>query len=74
MQRCRYNQSLIVNHLPMSLVVFKSTDGGFTWDFQAVAVNYTQIPGMPAGQPNPYNLTHSAYGQFTFTMWRHARI
>ena len=46
----------------MSLVVFKSVDGGFEWDFQAVAANFTAIPGMPAGQPNPYNLTHSAYG------------
>lgn len=55
-------KSLTVNHLPMSLVVFRSEDHGFTWDFQAVAVNYTQIPGMLPGQPNPYNLTHSAYG------------
>eukprot|EP00035_Acanthoeca_spectabilis_P028048 m.469018 g.469018 ORF g.469018 m.469018 type:complete len:99 (+) comp28029_c0_seq1:472-768(+) len=50
------------NRSPMSLVVFHSTDGGLSWDFRSVAVNYTQIPGMPPGMPNPYNLTHSAYG------------
>lgn len=58
----RFNQSITAHHLPMSLVVFRSVDSGFTWDFVSVAVNYTQIPGMPAGLPNPDNLTHSAYG------------
>jgi hypothetical protein len=58
----QYNHSLIVNHLPMSLVVFRSADDGFTFDFLAVACNYSQIPGMPAGRSNPYHLTHSAYG------------
>jgi hypothetical protein len=59
--RNQYNHSLIVNHLPMSLVVFHSVDT-FTFDFLAVAANYTQIPGMASGPWNPYNLTHSAYG------------
>ena len=53
--------SLIVNHLPMSLVVFRSVDQGFSWDFMSVAANYSQIPGITSG-PNPNNLTHSAYG------------
>ena len=44
----------------MSLVVFRSVDS-FTFEFLAVAANYTQIPGITSG-PNPYNLTHSAYG------------
>ena len=55
------SRSLIVNHRPMSLVVFKSVDNGFTWDYMAVAANYSQIPGILSG-PNPYKLTHSAYG------------
>eukprot|EP01050_Picozoa_sp_SAG11_P018592 SAG11_NODE_2838_length_2917_cov_5.779178_3_plen_264_part_00 len=59
--RSSNGSSLIVNHLPMSLVVFRSTDS-LTFDFVAVAANYSQIPGVTAG-PNPFNLTHSAYGE-----------
>lgn len=58
----RNNQSLTAHKLPMSLVVFRSVDGGFTWDYLSTAANYTQIPGMPANRPNPNNLTHSVYG------------
>jgi hypothetical protein len=54
------NHSAIVNHLPMSLVVFRSTDSGFTFDFMAVAANYSQIPGSPPGAA--FRLNHSAYG------------
>eukprot|EP00664_Eupelagonemidae_sp_cell27_P009674 gene9674-6408_t len=98
-------RSLIVNHLPMSLVVTMLTVGegalrapigprpkatvtvgareadrgltvshghgwgmripqptdSFTFDFLAVAANYSQIPGVTSG-PNPYHLNHSAYG------------
>jgi hypothetical protein len=41
-------RSLIDIKLPMSLVVFRSDDGGFTWDFLSVAVNYTQVSGGDA--------------------------
>jgi len=58
------NHSLIVNHKPMSLVVFRSSDNGFTWDFLAVAANYSQIPGFVGGTtPTWYHgPNHSAYG------------
>ena len=60
--RNQYNESITAHHLPMSLIVFRSVDSGFTFDFLAVAANYSQIPGMPAGLPNPNRLKHSAYG------------
>ena len=53
-------RSAIVNHLPMSLVVFRSVDNGFTFDFLAVAANYSQVPGSLPGAS--FQLNHSAYG------------
>jgi hypothetical protein len=55
------NHSAIVNHLPMSLVVFKSVDHGFTFDFLSVAANWSQIPGNLDPQA-AFKLSTSAYG------------
>ena len=55
------NHSAIVNHLPMSLVVFKSVDHGFTFDFLSVAANWSQIPGNLDPQAT-FKLSTSAYG------------
>jgi hypothetical protein len=32
------------DHWPMNLVAFKSTDGGYMWNYHATVVNHTQLP------------------------------